>query len=62
VKVAHGLALDRASVDGNVSKICKKFLGAVLTLYQLEKFWGVVDKLNENKARVQTRTEQTIQG
>ena len=29
-KEIYGLALDRAAVDGDISKVCKELLGAVL--------------------------------
>ena len=39
------LTLDRASVDGKVSKVCQELLSTVLALNQLEEIRGVVDEL-----------------
>lgn len=44
-KENYGLALDRAAVNGDISKVCKKLLGAVLRLYKLEQLLSVVDEL-----------------
>lgn len=39
------LALDRAPIDREISKIGKKFLSTVQALYKLEELRSVVDKL-----------------
>ena len=44
-KEIYGLALDGATIDGDVSEICKELLGAVLRLYELEQLRRIVDEL-----------------
>jgi len=44
-KEIYALALDRAAVNGDVSKVCKELLSAVLCLYKLEQLRRVVDEL-----------------
>lgn len=33
---SYGLALNGATVDGDISEVCKDFLGTVLRLHELE--------------------------
>jgi hypothetical protein len=42
---AYNLAFDRATVDGEITKVRKQFLGPVLALYQFEELGGIVDEL-----------------
>jgi hypothetical protein len=40
-----GLAFDGASIDCEVTKVCKEFLCTVLALHQLEELRGIIDEL-----------------
>ena len=46
-KWTHGLSFDGTSVHGQISQVRQQFLCTVLGLNELEKFWGVIDKLEE---------------
>jgi hypothetical protein len=41
----HGLTLDGASVDGEVSEVSEELLCAVLRLHKAEEIWRIVDEL-----------------
>jgi len=42
---SYGLALDGAPIDGDVSKVCEEFLGAVLRLHKSKQLRGIIDEL-----------------
>jgi hypothetical protein len=44
----YALAFDGAAVDGNISEVCKEFLGTVLRLNQLEQLGRIVDELRRD--------------
>jgi hypothetical protein len=45
VRKYYGLALDGATVNGNVSEVRKELLGAVLRLYKFEQLLRIIDEL-----------------
>jgi hypothetical protein len=43
--MTYHLTFNRATIDGKISKVSKKFLGAVLALDQFEEFGSIIDEL-----------------
>lgn len=56
------LALDRATVDSDISEICQQFLGTVLATYEVKQLRGIVDEgcpaISINKGWVSQKRSQ----
>jgi hypothetical protein len=48
IRETYGLAFDGATVDGDVSEICKELLSAILRLHEFKQLRRIVDELYES--------------